>query len=367
MNLINCTLFQQLLFLLSVSIITSYLFIKIFILIFNKFWLLDHPERYPHEWKRKPIPYWLWIILYINLVLISCLFLDITYSKLIIILLLWLIVIIISFIDDLDTISKIKFKISPSLRLLFQILIWAIMGITSIKIWYISNIFWWILHLDQYFIVLWEIKIYIIPLLFTILWYIIVFNSINWSDSISWMTSWISFIALIVIFILTIKLYILDTSLLAKENSIFVLKILAILIPSIFLVWIFDIKRIFLLWDSGSMFMAFIIATLAIIAGWKIATVASVIWVYLIDAFYVIFMRLYNKKSLLKWDTSYHLHFRLLKLGLSKNFIRWFVYSVSLLFWIWAIFLDKIWKIFLFFTLFLIVIFITKIILIKIK
>lgn len=48
------------------------------------------------------------------------------------------------------------------------------------------------------------------------------------------------------------------------------------------------------------MFLAFMIATLAIISGGKIATVASVLGVYIIDAFYVIFLRLYNKKNPLK-------------------------------------------------------------------
>jgi UDP-GlcNAc:undecaprenyl-phosphate/decaprenyl-phosphate GlcNAc-1-phosphate transferase len=307
------------------------------------------------------------IVLYINFLLISIFFLDLSYSKLIIILILWAVVAIVNFIDDLDTISKTIIKIPPIFRLILQILIGAVIWITSIKIGYISNIFWWILYLDHYYFVLWSIKIYIIPLVFTIAWYVLVFNSINWSDAVPWVTSGLSIIALLIIFILTVKLYFLDTSLVAKENSIFVLQILSILIPSILLLWIFDVKKKFLIWDSGTMFIAFMIATLAIVSGWKIATVASVLGIYLIDAFYVIFMRLYNKKNPLKWDMIHHLHFRLWKMWFSPNFIRWFVYSFSFLFWLWAIFFDKIWKIILFVILTIIIIFITKIVSFKRK
>ncbi|HBA45134.1 TPA: hypothetical protein DCZ31_04145 [Patescibacteria group bacterium] len=72
---------------------------------------------------------------------------------------------------------------------------------------------------------------------------------------------------MIIMAILTVKLYITDTSFLSKENSEFVLLNLAIFLPSVFLFWIFDLKRMFLIGDSGTMFLAFIIATLAIISG----------------------------------------------------------------------------------------------------
>jgi hypothetical protein len=113
------------------------------------------------------------------------------------------------------------------------------------------------------------------------------------------------------------------------------------------------------------MFIAFMIATLAIIAGGKIATVATVLWVYLIDAFYVILMRLYNKKNPLSGDRIHHLHYRLLNMGMSENFVRYFVYSLAFLFGMAAIFLDKIGKAILFFVLILIVVFITKILSLK--
>lgn len=361
MNLFDTWVFIKFLFLIWASVFSSAILIVLFIFLFRKLNLLDHPERYPHEWKRAPIPYWMWIVLFVNFALLSYFFLDFSLKKLLFILVLGLIILVISFIDDLDTISVIKIKIPPILRLFLQIWVWAFIWITSIKIGYISNIFWWIIHLDNYFLQLWMYKIFIIPLFFTIVWYVIVFNSLNWSDALPGLTSGLSFVSMIIMTILTIKLYITDTSFLSKENSEFVLLNLAIFIPSVFFIWIFDLKRKLLIGDSGTMFLAFIIATLAIISGWKIATVATVLWVYLIDAFYVIFARLYNKKNPLKWDMTHHLHFRLRKLWFSDEFIRNLVYSLSFLFWIWAIFLDKAWKLIIFSILVVIVIFITKI------
>jgi UDP-N-acetylmuramyl pentapeptide phosphotransferase/UDP-N-acetylglucosamine-1-phosphate transferase len=52
--------------------------------------------------------------------------------------------------------------------------------------------------------------------------------------------------------------------------------------------------------DSGTMMLGFFIATMAIVAGGKIATVTTVLGVYLIDALFVIFLRIFNKQNPLK-------------------------------------------------------------------
>ncbi len=67
-----------------------------------------------------------------------------------------------------------------------------------------------------------------------------------------------------------------------------------ILIPSVILLTYYDITRKGIMGDSGTMFLGFIIATLAIIAGGKIATASSVLGIYFIDAIYVIALRIYN-------------------------------------------------------------------------
>lgn len=349
-------IFLDLLQLLAISSITSSLIIFIFSKFFSKIWVMDKPQKY--WYKRKPVPYAMWVVFFVNFFILSAIAVKIWIidfsQKILMLWLFWAIITTVSFIDDI-------WEVSPKLRLLMQIWIWAIMALTTVKIWYVSNIFGWILHLDQFnFELLW-LHINIIPLFFTIFWYVLVFNSINWSDWIPWLTSGLTTISLFIILILSIKLFMIDKSILAKENSEFVIKLIAIILPTVFIFSLLDPKPRMLMWDSWTMFIAFIIATSAIIAGWKIATVATVIWVYLIDAFYVIITRMCHKKNPLKKDFS-HLHHRLQKIWLSTRYIKIFIFSLTLLFWIFAIMLNNtIQKIMLFWILAWIIILISQI------
>lgn len=318
--------------------------------VYYKFWLLDNPQKY--WYKRPPIPYSLWVIFYINFLVSSLLFIDLN-DKLVLILLFWFIITLISFFDD-------KFEVSPKIRLCVQFIIWFIIALTSINIWYVSNIFWWIINLETYnFEILWS-TFYILPIIFTIFWYILILNALNWSDWVRWVTTWISWISYLIILLLSVKLLIYDNYEWAYENSQFIILMSTILIWSVLTFWYFDYKEKALMWDSWTMFLWFMLATLAIISGWKIATVSVVFWVYLIDAFYVIFTRIKSKKSPLNKDFT-HLHHRLKSIWLTKNEILTYIYSLSLIFWLCSLFLDKSWKILLFFIIAIVVIFLSNI------
>ncbi len=333
------------------SLITSFLLIIGFSKLFYKFKILDNPKKY---WlKRNPIPYSMGIIFFISFFIISSLFIDYNY-KLWLIWVFWFLITLISYIDD-------RANVSPKIRLLFQIVIWAVIWVTSIKIWYISNIFWWIANLETYYIDLFNHTIYLIPLFFTILWYVFVFNALNWTDWIQWNTSWLSIISFFILFLLWIILFNRDETVLLLENAKFIMWISIILVWIIIPFWWFDVKEKILMWDSGTMFLWFMLATLAIIAWWKIATVLVVFWIYSVDAIYVIIKRLLNKKNPLEWDFT-HLHHRLLKIWLNKNKVLWLVYSLSFLFWLTALFLDKTWKIIVFFIIVVVVVFLNKIV-----
>jgi hypothetical protein len=65
---------------------------------------------------------------------------------------------------------------------------------------------------------------------------------------------------------LATKLYFIDATTPSQENSRFVLAILMVLIPVTFLLTRLDIARRGLMGDSGTMMLAFSLATLAIIA-----------------------------------------------------------------------------------------------------
>lgn len=106
------------------------------------------------------------------------------------------------------------------------------------------------------------------------------------------MTGGFALISFITLGFLAIKLFSNDISSANLENSRFILTLLMVLIPATFFLTRADISRKVIMGDTGTLTLAFFIATLAIIAGGKIATTVSVLGVYIIDAIYVIMVRL---------------------------------------------------------------------------
>lgn len=322
-------------FLLSICL--SYILILAFSHIFRKLDILDNPKKY-HK-KRKAIPYSLGVIFYIIFAFLSIFFVDWSY-KLFLILGFGGIITLVSFCDDL-------FSLSAKTRLILQIIIGAIIGVTSIKIGYVSNIFWWVIHLETLHFIIADTKIFLIPLLFTIIWYVFIFNALNWTDGIQGNTSGLSLICFFVIFLLGFKLSITDSYLGGQENAHFIMQMCVILIGVLIPFFYFDYKEKILMWDSWTMFLWFMLATLAIISWWKIATVMAVFWIYAVDAIYVTIRRIIWKKNPLSWDFT-HLHHRLSDIGFSQNQILILVFSLSFFFGITALFLDRSWKIIVF-------------------
>jgi UDP-GlcNAc:undecaprenyl-phosphate GlcNAc-1-phosphate transferase len=271
----------------------------------------------------------------------------------------------ISFVDDMETIGKTHIKVPPLFRLMMQIGVGAVIGLTSIKISYVSHVFGGILRLDDIFFSFqvfdWNIVVYVFPLLVTIFWYVLVFNSVNFSDGVPGLTGGFALISFLILAGLATKLYLTDDTIAGQENSRFLLTLLAIIIPATFFLTKNDISRKVIMGDSGTIMLAFLIATLAIIGGGKIATATAVLGIYIIDFIYVITSRLMAGKNPLKGEQSTHLHFRLMELGLSAREIRSIVYFLTLTFGLAAIFLGTTGKIFLIFIISAITVFITDI------
>lgn len=346
----------ELLILFITSIVLSYTLIKFFSYIFKKYKILDNPKKY--FLKRDPVPYSMGIVFFLNFLILSFFFVEHT-MKYYLILVLGFIITLISFIDDMKDISA-KF------RLFVQIWIWALIWITSIKIGYISNIFGWVINLEtHHFQLFWHI-IYTIPLIFTIFWFVLIFNSLNWSDGIPGITSGLSSVSFFILFVLAMTLFFRDDYEWWIKNAMFVAELSLILFTSTFVFWFFDIREKILMWDSGTMFLAFMLATLSIIAWWKVATVLVVFGIYFIDAFYVIIKRILAKKSPLNKDFT-HFHHRLLDIWIPKKQILFIIYSLSFLAGIWALFTDKVWKLIIFFSLVIIVVFVNDIVDLKSK
>ncbi len=328
---------------------------------FQRIGIVDKPEMYPHEKGRAPLPYPGGVVLVANIILWSPWILhavpDADFKKALYVIIAGLITTLIMAWDDQ------KRTLSPVLRLWFQISLGAFFGLTAIKIGYITNIFWGIISLDQFETLQWHMgasTIYLIPLIVTIIWYVLVMNAINWSDNGRAMTSSVSLVTCIILALLSLKLYMTDTSEAARNNSLFVLSFLTILIPTLFVFWRYDTRRACIVWDAGTMFLGCMIATLATVSGGKIATASIVLGIYFIDAFYVILWRIRAGKNPMKGDLT-HLHHRMSDEGISARSQRYIVMTLSFLFGLGAIFLGTWWKIILFAALLNTVIFIPKI------
>lgn len=206
---------------------------------------MDKPGLYPHEKGRVPLPYPGGIVLILNLLLWSPWILravaEADIKKTLYVLLSGLLTTVLMAWDDQ------KRTLAPIFRLVFQIALGAFFGLTAIKIGYVSNIFGGIIPLDTFDSLQWTPlsgeTIYLVPLIATIVWYVLVMNAINWSDNGRAMTTSVGLVTCIVLAALSVKLYLIDTTLASRNNSIFVLSFLTIFIPTLFVFWRFDVRR----------------------------------------------------------------------------------------------------------------------------
>ncbi|MFA6426991.1 MAG: MraY family glycosyltransferase [Candidatus Magasanikbacteria bacterium] len=106
-----------------------------------------------------------------------------------------------------------------------------------------------------------------------------------------------------------------------------------------FLVWNWHPAKIFL-GEGGSLFAGFMLASLAIVSGGKIATTLLVMAVPVLDVVRVIVRRIQKRKPVYVGDNE-HLHFQLLESGMSQKQTVILLYAIALLFGISALFLQS--------------------------
>lgn len=194
-------------------------------------------------------------------------------------------------------------KLDWKTQLLFQIAVAILVFIIGVRIEYVTNPFGGLFFLN--------LGKYLIPsFFFAIFWIVLMINSMNWIDGVDGLSSGVSFAGALTIFFLSLK---------PEVNQPPVAIIAMALSGAVlgFLVFNFHPSRI-LAGTSGSMFMGFILAALAIFAGTKIATALLVMSIPIIDAVWVIGERIKSGNSIFKSDNR-HLHYKLLDLGWSQK------------------------------------------------
>jgi UDP-GlcNAc:undecaprenyl-phosphate/decaprenyl-phosphate GlcNAc-1-phosphate transferase len=206
-------------------------------------------------------------------------------------------------------------EIDWKIQLFFQIVTVILIFILGVRVDLITNPFGGVIILN--------VEKYLLPsLILMIVWFILIINSMNWLDGIDGLSSGVTLIGAVTIFILSLR---------PDVNQPPVGVIAMALAGSVvgFLIFNFYPAKI-IAGTSGATFMGYILASLSIFAGAKIATAVLVMIVPIIDAIWVIWERVRSGGSIFKSDRR-HLHYKLIEAGWSPRKIAFSYYLITIL------------------------------------
>lgn len=292
------------LFLISFSFCLSLLLCFATLHFFPRIGLLDRPEKYGY--KRSPIPYpggvapicafLVSILLFFPKLNVSLLFFCGAVSC----------IALVSFWDD-------RRHLPSAFRLLIHFCAAGMVVFSGVSIEYLGNPFGETLFLRDAF--------FWLPEIITMLWIVGFANILNWLDGVPGLSSasaasagsflgWLSLTPLV------------------SQTEIALLSF--VFAASAFGFFLFNIPPPkMLLGDTGAMSYGFIIATLSVFSGGKMATILLVLAIPFFDALFVILRRLLSKKNPLQGGDELHLHDRLRKAGFSDRMILLFFFLPS--------------------------------------
>lgn len=162
----------------------------------------------------------------------------------------------------------------------------------------------------------------IVGFLLLLVWLILVINSMNWLDGLDGLCGGVTLLVLITIFLLSLK---------PEVNQPPIALIAAAGMGAVLAFLVFNLYPAKIVAGTvGSVFLGFLVAILAVIAGTKIATALLVLALPIADAFYVLVRRFRDHVPLFQADDR-HLHYRLLQLGWSEGQIVLFFFAVTAL------------------------------------
>ncbi|EKE21111.1 MAG: Glycosyl transferase [uncultured bacterium] len=214
----------------------------------------------------------------------------------------------IGFWDDLK-------EINWKMQFFFQTLAVILIFIFGVRMYSISNPLGEVILLDSL------VKNLIVILIASV-WAIVLINAMNWLDGMDGLGMGVYLIGILAIFLLSLK---------PEVNQPPVGIITMALAGAIlgFLIFNFPPAKI-MAGSNGIFFVGFIVAGLSIFAGTKIATTLLILFIPLVDFFWVILKRLKGGKSIFSADHE-HLHHKLMKIGWSQWQINSFFYLITIL------------------------------------
>ena len=180
---------------------------------------------------------------------------------------------------------------------------------------------------------------------FTVFWIVGMMNSINWIDGLDGLSSGIALIAAV-----TLGLISLTTQVGQPLIAVLCFAMAGALLG--FLPWNFHPAKIFQ-GTSGVQFIGFTLAILSIMGEAKVAVALLVLGVPIIDTFWIIVRRLWERRSPFSPDRS-HIHHRMLDLGLSHRRTVILIYGICVLLAALALLLSGINQLYAFLGVFVI-------------
>lgn len=228
------------------------------------------------------------------------------------------IIIVGGFLDD-------KYNLKPYQQFVFPLLAALVIIGSGVGINYIRNPFGQAFQLDTIKFEILRINntpyhITLLADLFTLIWLLGMMYTTKFLDGLDGLVSGIGVIASLILFFVSLS------SEVRQPETALVCIILAGAAGG-FLIFNFHPAKIFL-GEGGSVFIGFILGSLAIISGGKIATTLLCMGIPILDVLWVILRRLFTGQSPFLADKK-HLHFRLLDIGFSHRKAVLFLWVLS--------------------------------------
>lgn len=231
---------------------------------------------------------------------------------------------IVGIIDDVRGMAAWK-------KLIWQIMAaWAVVafGITITYLRLPGGWHWELAHwVVPFSLAGWQFNFIVWGDLLTIFWIVLMINTLNFLDGLDGLAGGVALISALVISALS---FFLGQYAGALLSLIFAGAVFG------FLPWNFQPAKIFM-GDSGSMFLGYMLGVLSVISGGKLATAFLVLGIPVLDVGWVALRRIFAGQSPFLSD-KLHLHHRLLTFGLSQRQAVIFLYLVSAIFGILAVF-----------------------------
>lgn len=308
---------------LLVAAVFAYLLSPLVIFIYQHLNWLDDPQTKTHQKvvHTYPVPRGGGLVIFLALLAGSLLFLDLD-KHLIGILSGAFVIALIGLVDDTK-------DINPYWRLLAGFLAAGLVVLSGIGIAYVSHPFEpGVIDLSQPQLAIYLFgetrSLWLLADLFALIWITWCMNFLNWSKGLDGQLPGIVVVAALIIASLSFRF--------SGDITQWPVSILAGITAGAylgFLPWNLFPQKMMPGYGGGAL-AGFLLATLSILSGAKLATLILVLAIPMLDAIYVIIGRLSRGQSPV-WGDRSHFHHRLLDLGFPKRIIALFYWSVTLI------------------------------------